>query len=172
VLNNTSVNSVTLAGTTFAGLTADDLLDMIDKTPESVLDGAKFYMHRSILSIVRKLKASTSGVYIFEGPQGDAPATIWGYPVVTTDVLPASTDTAANKKFIIFGNLKKGAIFGDKQSIQVKLLDEATITDTDGQTAINLAQQDCIAMRFVERVGYVLALPTAVTVLKTHASGS
>jgi len=52
------------------------------------------------------------------------------------------------------------------------MLDQATITDTDGETAINLAEQDMVAMRFVERVGYVLALPEGIAVLKTGTSGT
>jgi len=52
------------------------------------------------------------------------------------------------------------------------MLDQATITDTDGETAINLAEQDMVALRFVERVGYVLALPEGISVLKTGTSGT
>jgi len=66
--------------------------------------------------------------------------------------------------------LKLAAYFGDKQQIRAKLLDQATITDADGSTTINLAQQDMIALRLEERVGYVLALPSAVTVLRTGTS--
>jgi hypothetical protein len=72
----------------------------------------------------------------------------------------------------LFANLKKAAIFGDKQQLRVKLLEEATITDTDDSTVINLAEQDMIALRIVERVGYVVALASAATVLKAQAHES
>jgi len=49
-------------------------------------------------------------------------------------------------------------------------LTEATITDTDGETSINLGQQDMIAYRFVQRGGYVLPKPTAIVVLKTNTT--
>jgi len=54
ILRNASVNLQDMtAGDHVADLTADDLLDMIDKTPAGALPGAKFYMHRSILSVIR-----------------------------------------------------------------------------------------------------------------------
>jgi hypothetical protein len=58
--------------------------------------------------------------------------------------------------------------------MRTKLLDQATLTDSDGQTEINLAEQDMLALRIVERVGYVVALPAALTVLDpdTQTSGS
>ena len=126
-------------------------------------------MNRTILSVIRKLK-DTSNQYIYQNPGGGLPATLWNYPIVTCDAFPGITATAASKTFVLFGNLQKAAVLGDKQEMRVMLLDQATITDTDGETVINLAQQDMIGIRIVERVGYVLALPTAVTVLKTGAA--
>lgn len=171
ILKNGSVQIVNMGtGEGFSALTADDLLDMIDKTPSAMLQGAKFYMNRTILSVIRKLKAATTGEYIYQNPGGGLPATIWNYPVVTCDAFPGITATAASTAFVLFGNLQKTAVFGDKQEMRVMLLDQATITDTDGVTAINLAQQDMVGIRVVERVGYVLALPTGVTVLKSGAA--
>jgi len=92
------------------------------------------------------------------------------YPIELSDALPGKTLAGNSKPFVIFGNLKLAAIFGDKQQIRAKLLDQATITDGDGTTTINLAEEDMIALRLEERVGYVLALPTAIVVLKTGAA--
>lgn len=166
VLNASGVNSVTVTGTGgIADMTADDLLAMIDATPAGALNGAKFYIHRTVVSKIRKLKDTTNN-YIYGSPANGAPATVWGYPIVECEALPTATTLATNAtKGIIFGNLRMAAILGDKQNIRVKLLDQATITDTDGTTAVNLAEQDMLAIRTVERVGYVLALPAAVTVL-------
>jgi HK97 family phage major capsid protein len=171
VLNTGTVNIVLQATGDATQLTADDFLDMIDATPTGALNGAKFYFHRSILSVVRKLKDST-GNYIYQNPGQGLPATIWNYPYETSDAFPALADVGTGDPYILFGNLKQGAIFGDKQSIRVKLLTEATITDTDESTGINLAEQDMVALRIVERVGYVVSLPTALTVLKAQATES
>jgi HK97 family phage major capsid protein len=168
LLNNGSINIVNLgAGEGFADVTADDLLDMIDETPAGALAGAKFYLHRHMLSVIRKLKDVTSGQYIYQRPGEGLPGTIWDYPYVLVEAFPTNTTTGLNKPLLGFGNLKLAAVFGDKQQIRVKLLDQATITDGDGSTVINLAEQDMIALRMEERVGYVVAIPTAFTVLKT-----
>lgn len=172
ILANSSVQAVTLgAGETFADLNADDLLDMTAKVAPSMRRNAKFYMSTTILNVIKKLKTATTNDYIYEKPGGqDSPnGKIWGYPVEVVDVMPALTDTAAAKAFVIFGDLKKTCILGDKQQMRVRVLEEATITDTDGQTTINLAEQDMIALRIVERVGYVCALPEQICVCKTAA---
>lgn len=171
ILNNGLVNKVVQASGAASQLTADDLLDMIDATPTGALAGAKFYFHRTILSVLRKLKGS-DGQYIYQAPANGLPGTIWNYPYETSDAFPALSTITDGDQYILFGNLKQGAIFGDKQQLRVKLLDQATITDSDGSTVINLAEQDMVALRIVERVGYVVALPTALTVLEADAQQS
>lgn len=178
LLNNGQLNQVAQASGDATQLTADDLLDMIDATPTGALNGAKFYFHRSVLSVIRKIK-TVDGVYIFQQPNGTLPGSIWNYPYETSDAFPAVGDVGTGDPYILFGNLKQGAIFGDKQSIRIKLLTEATVGDTNGsesgsetQTSINLAEQDMVALRIVERVGYVVALPKAMTVLKASATES
>ena len=169
VLNNGSVQVVDMAvGEGFGDITADYLLDMPSKLKKSIRKGGKYYIETTVMDVVRKLKAD--GAYIYQQPAGEIPGKIWGYEVEEVDSLPALSETAAATPFVIFANLKRCAIFGDKQQMKVKLLDQATITDTDGQTAINLAEQDVLALRVVERVGYVLALPAGVCVLKSGAS--
>jgi len=172
LLNNGSVNIVNMgAGDDMSNITADDLLDMIDKTPAGALSGSKFYLHRHALSYIRKLKDVTSGQYIYQNPGNGLPGTIWNFPYVLVEAFPDKTAGATHTKGIVaFGNMKMAAVFGDKQQIRAKLLDQATITDGDGTTVINLAEQDMIALRLEERVGYVMSLPTAMTVLKTGTS--
>lgn len=170
ILNNGDVNAVVIASASInpSTVTADDLLSLQDATPTMALDGSKYYMHRTVFSVIRKLKSST-GEYIVQDPTGTEPATIWGYPIELSDAFPKLADITAAKPMLLFGNLKRAAIFGDKQQLRVKLLDQATVNDTTNAGTVNLAQRDMVAIRIVERVGYVLALPTAVTVLYTHA---
>jgi HK97 family phage major capsid protein len=174
VMNTSGINSVVqLDGGTTPTPTVEDLQAMIDATPSGALNGAKFYMHRTILSKLRLLRENGdgTGAFIFTPAAQGNPPQLLGYPVETSDALPSfSAATAASKPYVLFANLKQAAIFGDKRQLQVKVLDQATITDTDGSTDINLAEQDMTALRVVERVGYVVALKTAITVLKTEAS--
>ena len=178
VLNNGSVNQVTQESGDASQLTVDDLIDMEDATPTGALNGAKYYFHRTILSVLRKLK-DANGAYILVPAANGKPGTLNGYPYETSDAFPALNDITTGDAYVLFGNLKQGAIFGDKQQIRVKLLDQATVGDTDGsesgsdeQTSINLAEEDMVALRIVERVGYTIALAKALTVLKAAAHES
>jgi len=173
ILNNADVNELVMGvgDTSFLNVDANDLLDMQDSTPSGAMANAKYYMHRSIFNVLRKLE-DDNGNPIFQRATESTPGLIWEKPYELSDAFPAKGDTAEDTAFILFGNLKQGAVFGDKQQIRVKLLDQATITDTDGETSVNLAEQDMIGLRFVERVGYVVSLPTALTVLKTNTTVS
>jgi HK97 family phage major capsid protein len=168
ILNNGLVNKVVQSSGAASQVTVDDLIDMEDATPTGALNGAKYYFHRTIKSVLRKLK-DKNGQYILVAAANGQPATLNGYPYECSDAFPALNTIQDGDQYILFGNLKQGAIFGDKQQLRVKLLDQATITDTDGSTSINLAEQDMVALRIVERVGYVVALPKALTVLEADA---
>jgi len=175
LLASETVNVETMTGTTFASLTADDLIDMVDATPIGALGGAKFYMHRSIMSIVRKLKTSTTNDYIYQRPSESGPATIWGYPVELVEAMPTISDSADDTAFIIFGDLKKGCIFGQKGGLRVEKFDAGTIRNVANNADINLLTQDRQAVRFVERVGYMQSITgfrIPITVLSTNTASA
>lgn len=176
ILNNGSVAGVALGtGLGVSSISFEKLVDMQDECPSGALAGAKYYMNRTIYSYLRKARADAvsasdgKGMFLLPPTKRDI-EDILGYPIELSDAMPDKTLTGADEPFVIFGNLKLAAIFGDKQQIRAKLLDQATITDGDGTTAINLAEQDMLALRLEERVGYVLALPEAVVVLSTGSS--
>lgn len=50
-------------------------------------------------------------------------------------------------------------VVGVRQDITYKLLDQSVITDGDGKVVLNLAQQDCVALRCVFRGGFQVANP-------------
>ena len=153
---------------TFAEATADDYLDLQYKVKTSARAKGKYFMHPTVVAEVMKLK-DTNGAYIYAMPAGDKPATLWGKPVVECEACPAtSAGTQNNVGFVIFGDLKQACVYGDKGEMQVKLLDQATIHDTDGSTVINLAEQDMIGIRVVERVGYAIVLQNAMAVMVTN----
>jgi len=176
ILNNGSVGSVALGtGEGVSSISFEKLVDMQDECPSGALAGAKYYMNRTVYSYLRKLRADAvsasdgAGMFLLPPTKRDI-EDILGYPIELSDSFPGKTLTGASKPFVVFGNLKIAAIFGDKQQIRAKLLDQATITDGDGETTINLAEEDMVALRLEERVGYVLALPSAVIVLTTGAA--
>ena len=171
LLENASVNEITLTGTTFASMDADDLISMVDDTPQGALRNAKFYMNRTIMSIVRKLK-DDNGQYIYQAPSQTGPATIWGYPVVLVEAMPNTGDTAVDTSFVLFGDLKKACIFGYKGGINAKRFDAGTVRNVAGSADLNLITSDREAIRWTERVGYIVIIATAVTKLTTASSSA
>ncbi len=173
LLAATDVNEVTMTGTTFASMDADDLLDMVDATPSGALANGKYYMHRSILSIVRKLKAATTGEYIYQPISQSGPSTVWGYPVVLVEVMPKSSETAADTSFVLFGDLRKACILGFKSSgLVASRFNAGTVRNVANNADINLITTDREAIRWTERTGYVRIIPTAVTKLTTATASA
>jgi len=167
VLGDTGTNVVTMATgkTSFSDVTYDDLVDVIDATPSSVLESGRcrWVFHRNILNVLRKLKDSNGNPIFNQGVAGGAPATILGYPYSLSDKMPGLASSAADTKFIAFGDFGR-YIIGDRKQIAIKIAQEATV-GTD-----NLFEQDMSAIRVLERVGGVLGAPTAISVLKTAAA--
>jgi HK97 family phage major capsid protein len=179
LLVDTNVNEVTMTGSTFASMDAEDLLDMIDATPSGALANAKFYMHRTIMSIVRKIRADAvsasdgKGVYLYQAPSDGGPATIWGYPAVLVEAMPTASDTAADTSFVLFGDLRKACILGYKSSgLSVTRFNSGVIKNVANNADINLITTDREAIRFIERTGYVNIIPTAVTKLTTASASA
>ena len=167
LLNSANVNEVILSGAAFTDLTADDLMDLKDATAAGAIANGKYYMHRTIMSIVRKLK-DNEGVFVYQAPSERGPATIWGYQVVEVEVMPKASDSAAETSFVLFGDLRKACWVGVKANgLSFMSSNQATIRNVAGDADIHLFEQDMTALRFVERIGYTEVLPLAVSKLTT-----
>lgn len=101
------VTAATNGGTSSstATITADDLIDLaygLDGAAR-LMPGTGWQMNGKTLGVVRKLKASTSGEYLFT-PTLDAatPDRLLGWPVFEN---PAVADLAAASKSVLFGHL-------------------------------------------------------------------
>lgn len=159
---------------TFAEFDMDDASDMIAQMPESLLNGAAFYFHRTVWAKIRQ-KKDTAGAYVV-GSNGNMIATnfkkegiqpageLWGFPVFTSDQLPANSATAVSTKFCVFANLSKALILGQRESFTVAQSDSATV----GGKNVFAANQK--ALRFTDRHAIAVNLPTACVVGKTAAS--
>jgi HK97 family phage major capsid protein len=169
LMNDTNVNIVRITGTNPKAFTVDDLQALIDATPSSFLTGSRFAMNRLARSVIRLIKDDNNN-FIFSPATAGNPSTVLGYEVEEVDALPDLSTTGNDKPILAFGNFKTAGTVATKGALAVKQLSEATITDVDGTTEVNLAQQDMTALRFVERVGFLLKQPKAVSVLKTKAS--
>lgn len=187
-----SVSSYVLAtgSTTFAKFAVmDDSSAMIGDMEESILDGAAFYMHRTVWAKLRTQK-DTAGNYILpyagwakpepamENHPGGGPikpaGEILGYPVYTNRHLPAVGDSGtvadrgkftdgASNPFLVFGNMRAFA-FGDKGELRVAQFESGSF----GGKEIALADQRGLVYK--ARHALTLTLPRAMVVAKTAAS--
>lgn len=62
-------------------------------------------------------------------------------------------------KAMIMGADWNNFLVGIRKDMTYKWLDQAVISDADGKVMLNLAQQDCMALRVVCRVGFAVANP-------------
>lgn len=153
----------------FTDMDADDLLAMIEAAPQIVRRTGKFYMHHSIMNLVRKLKDS-QGAYIFQRPSESGPATIWGRPVVEVEVMPTVSDSAPSTKFVIFGDLTRSSILGYRSGLAMDRFNAGVVRNVANNADINLITTDREAIRWIERVGVLHVLPGAVVVMATGAT--
>jgi len=131
------------------------------KTPATTyaLSNAKYYFHRSMIAHMRGL-ITTAGAPIL-------PATanaVAGYPVVGVEVIPAIGHSAYQTTattYAVFGDLRKGMIMGERGTVEMKISTEGTVLGD------NLFEKDMTAMRFIERVAFGVALPSAFVIIKT-----
>jgi HK97 family phage major capsid protein len=178
LLLNTTVNEVDMASgdTDFTDLSVEYLRKMQDATPQGALANAKYFMHRSVKTIVRNLREDAvsagdkAGAFIYQ--INDRVGTIDGYPVVDVEVMPTSGDTAAGTSFVLFGDLKKATIRGIRGGIVADRFNAGTVRNVAGNADINLITTDREAVRWITQVGYITILPTAVTKLTTAGASA
>ena len=187
LVNDPNITSLALAaGVGPLDMRPEVLLGLPLVIPSTAVPGAKFYMHRSVWAAICARRSDavaandTKGNYLVQQPSQGSPGTIWGYPVVLVEAMPSlvdlgyanedfsqiGTDCDPDLPFILFGNLQKCCVYGDKQGLRVRLLDQASVYD-DNDNLINLAERDMIALRVHKRVGYVTVLPDGLALLQT-----
>ncbi len=161
-----------------------DASAMIGNLEESILDGAAFYMHRTVWAALRVQK-DTAGNFVLPlaglnmvggttaalsmDPTGGpikAAGQILGFPVYTNrwmPALPAGNAVSASTAFIIFGNLKAMA-FGDKGEMRVAQFESGAF----GGKEIALADQRGIVYK--HRHALTTVLPQAFVIGYTAAA--
>lgn len=180
ILNNVNVPTFSLpAGeSTFASFKViDDANDTIANLDESVLDGAAWYMHRTVWAKLKSQK-DTAGNYILQQPGswtfpqisanagqvgGIKPVgELAGYPVYTTRHLPSIAASAHLTKYLVFGNLKSFS-YGDRGDMKVA----QSVSGSFGGKEIALADQTGLVIK--HRHALVAVLPKAFVNVETAA---
>lgn len=153
--------------------------NMIGQLEESILDGAAFYMHRTVWAALRAQKDGNGNFIlpfagiatnILANNPGGGPirpaGEILGYPVYTNrwlPTLPAANAASANTAFIIFGNLKCLA-YGDKGEMRVSQFESGSF----GGKEIALADQRGIVYK--HRHALTVTLPQGFVVGRTASA--
>jgi len=126
------------------------LLDLVGSIHSISARNAKWVMSWNVYNLLRKIQ-STDEHYLYKMPSEGSVSTIWDLPVKFTDVMPTVTDDAVDLDFIALGDFNN-MYFGDRKQYTVDVSKEATITDTNGSTVIDLFAQDMSAIRVIERI--------------------
>ena len=66
-----------------------------------------------------------------------------------------------NLAYALFGNLQRGLLMGERGTMEMKIGTEGTVLGD------NLFEQDMVALRFIERVCFGVALPSSFCAIKT-----
>lgn len=161
-----------------------DSSNMIGLLEESILDGAAFYMHRTVWAALR-VQRDTAGNFVLPlaglnmmggtavalsmdpsgGPLKPA-GQILGFPVYTNrwlPQLPTGNVATANTPFIVFGNLRAMA-FGDKGEMRVAQFESGAF----GGKEVALADQRGIVYK--HRHALTVVLPQAFVIGSTSVS--
>lgn len=161
-ISGTAAQSV---GNALTDLDWDDLLDAEVKVPTPSAKNGKWYLHRTVWNKLVQSKPSGGDGHYFFQPNPNGLTTPWGTPVVLTEVLPAAANIGSNTAFGVFGDLSYYKMY-IKNGLQLKMLDQATVKDADGNT-VNLALQDMSALRMVVRMLGIAKFPEAFCLLGT-----
>lgn len=170
ILNATGIVPVVMGdGDVAADIDVDDLIEMKYAVPKEVRQTGKFYGNSAIFKLCEKLKDKNDRYILHDAQNGNAP-TLCGRPYEELDILPDDDLVTEETPFLIYTNLKKTCVYGDKGTLRLKLLSEATLDFDDSDESpnnVNLAESDMQALRIVKRTGYVPVLPSGIAVLKT-----
>lgn len=143
---------------TFAEIDADDLADVIASRSRALIAGAEWYMHRTILNVVRKLKFSATGEYVFSPDTAPGtPGQLWGYPVNVVESMPSISDSGASKPYIFFGNLQHYYI-ADRKAFSMARSDHVGFAT------------DRVFLRGIQRIAMAYAIPETGVAVVTAAA--
>jgi len=166
-----TVHTMGSGNTGFEDVSLPEASDIIAALPTAALGKAAFYFHRTVWAKLRS--RSTSGVFeygqsnlaMYKRENGvQAVGEILGYPVFTTDVLPAYSASAISTGFGVFGNLELALAIGDRGPMEIAKSDSAVIG------GVSTFERNQTALRLGHRHAVVPLLPAAAAVIKTAAA--
>lgn len=131
---------------------AGDVSDLMSLVENDGFDVNGHAARRSVRGILRNLRDDNNQPIFSPGIPNKEPATLWGEPLNYVSNAAWNTDDA----LLLTGDWNQ-AIFATRQDISYKVLDQASIHDSEGALVYNFAQQDMVGLRCVGRFAYQVA---------------
>lgn len=176
-LSDTNVTVYTMATgeTSHADFTLAHAEQMVANLPASLHNKAAWYMSPTMWAHLKSLEdtagnpilgANNNAFAAAYKVDGIKPAGMLAeYPVYTSAHFPAYDGGAsAGEKFLIFANLEKGLIVGDREPLSFAKSDSATVNSK------NVFAANQTAFRATHRHAITVGLPAAIVVAKCAAS--
>jgi HK97 family phage major capsid protein len=149
-----------------------EAMEAVGSIPTAAVGGGAFYFHRTVWAQLKAVKDATSGLYEFSQNNGNLMSLrrefgiqpvgeIGGYPVYTTDVLPAYSASTTATKFGVFANLKLALAYGEDGPMETLRSENAVVG------GVSTFERNQVAMRFNHSHAISEMLPSAAVVLKT-----
>jgi len=136
-LRQYTIGSTPQAG---ASLVGDDLIALYYALPVQYRMRGVFLINNSIVKLIRTLKDGVLGRYLWTDGLGDAPATLFGRPVLEQNDIPTNLGTGLNESEIWFGDLSYYMI-GDRQSVEVESTTQGAGTFENHQVALKMIER-------------------------------
>lgn len=156
------VAQATSAGNTVAQGTGKDLgVDVATLAEKMAVQGFNvngFAAQPGLNWQLTALRDSTGRPIYTPDMQTPGSGNLYGYPL--NEVSNGAWD--ATKAVMLLADWNNFVV-GVRNDISYKLLDQAVITDDTGMVVLNLAQQDCVALRCTFRAGFQIANPATST---------
>jgi len=157
--------TMSAGNTSFNDWTYSDGIEAMKVSPAGNRNTGTHVLHPD-MQLVMATFADPGNAYLY--PVNEEPTRLVR-PVVYTEAMPAIGADAISTNFHAFGDFSF-VTMGFQRGVDVKLLDQATILDTDDSTAIRLGSTDALALRFTSRWDVKIGLAAAFTKSRTAAA--
>ena len=159
ILQSATLTTVTLAAHQTGATADEDDLDNIDQnlTNDYAQDGATWLMNLGMVKRFKNLRSATGERLVWDGGGGGLPATLNGYPFLTSSRFPAVASVTAGTSFCAFGDLALSHMLGMLQDIGVTMSEHVWFGS------------DATAVRGITHANIQEAETGALVVGKTHA---